>query len=380
MFQRLRERLETRLSEQVYLDALKDAASGTALRRTRPETGALIMAIAILAVPVLTVLIGLGIIWITDFAIFAVFIGLLFIAFGLYLLPWPRRPFDGIEIGPAEAPEIFAALDTVTDGLGAPPIDAIVVTDDFNAAIARHLGRTILMIGALLWQAASPAERHALVAHEVAHLVNGDPRRRGLPGAALTVLDRWLGVLGVSKRVKQGYYATLNDYDRIGYSAITEIMLMPIQLVVELLDLLLLRLVFIGAHRSEYLADSLAAAVAGRTPLQSLLDKAERAGVIAIALKRLDAARLKDGRELLERLSGAFDDPTIQTEPPARGPVTTAGTHPPTALRKGFIDSLPGTPETAPAPPGLSEPDPAFEAAMARIGDRLLARLEEASH
>lgn len=83
----------------------------------------------------------------------------------------------GRVLSPEEAPELRKLLKLLCTEIGSPVPDAIVLTDDFNAAIMQHprLGifgwsRSVLILGTPLLMATTPQETAAVLAHECGHL------------------------------------------------------------------------------------------------------------------------------------------------------------------------------------------------------------------
>jgi heat shock protein HtpX len=84
------------------------------------------------------------------------------------------------------ADEVARALDT-------SPVDGIVISSDFNAGLGQggRRRRRILHLGLPLVSILNGEERVALLAHELAHSVNGDPNRGFFVGTAISSLAQW---------------------------------------------------------------------------------------------------------------------------------------------------------------------------------------------
>ncbi len=92
----------------------------------------------------------------------------------------PDNPEDGLPLGRDDAPGLFEELDRLRAALAAPPLDAVYLDGEFNAAIRQHhkLGgrtRNVLWLGQPLLEMLSPAACRAILAHETAHIA----RRHG---------------------------------------------------------------------------------------------------------------------------------------------------------------------------------------------------------
>jgi Zn-dependent protease with chaperone function len=86
-----------------------------------------------------------------------------------------------------QLPELFALLDEIADALDAPRVHRVAIVEGTDSAFAQ-LGfrrRGLLTIGLARFHVLAPQERVALLAHEVAHAVDGDPRRGVLIGGSL---------------------------------------------------------------------------------------------------------------------------------------------------------------------------------------------------
>lgn len=84
---------------------------------------------------------------------------------------------EGRPLARAQFPELFAAVDDLRARAKAPALDAVLLTNDFNAAVVQHprfglLGgaRNYLILGLPLMHALSPEEFKAVIAHEFGHL------------------------------------------------------------------------------------------------------------------------------------------------------------------------------------------------------------------
>lgn len=84
---------------------------------------------------------------------------------------------DGIEIGPDDAPQLFATIERLRERLDTPRIDHVLIDGDFNASIvqAPRLGplgweRNYLTLGLAYMQALSPEELESVIAHELGHI------------------------------------------------------------------------------------------------------------------------------------------------------------------------------------------------------------------
>lgn len=89
-------------------------------------------------------------------------------------------PPEGLELDPADAPELFAMIDKLHRRLGAPRLHHVLIDDTFNAGVAQvpRLGifgwpRNYLIIGLPLMKALTKMQFQAVLAHEFGHLAGG---------------------------------------------------------------------------------------------------------------------------------------------------------------------------------------------------------------
>ncbi|GGJ35883.1 M48 family metallopeptidase [Deinococcus roseus] len=188
--------------------------------------------------------VGLALYFHSDPAYFAC-AGLL--ALGWYLQsPILQRP-HGV-VTREQAPVLYGVLDQIAR-LQNTRIDHLAVQENFNASFLRvegwH-GKAVVALGYPLMSILTPEEKVAVMAHEVAHSANGDALRSGLVGMALGTLQKWTII-----------WYRLN---------------LPIEPLIWHGQLILLCF-HRDSQRAEYLADDLAAAVAGSEAMVSALKK-----------------------------------------------------------------------------------------------------------
>ncbi|MER5637159.1 M48 family metallopeptidase [Kitasatospora sp. NPDC002227] len=174
-----------------------------------------------------------------------------------------RAPERGTVLARDKAPALYGLADRVAQVLGAQPVHLIRTNGRFNASFGR-VGlrrRSVLTIGIPLWQALTPQQRVALLAHELGHSVNGDTRRGLWLGSALATLDSWYRILRPA-RVRRA--STLD--------VLSKALLRPGAWLVERLLLLLDRLTTRSGQAAEYRADALAATTASTEAARGMLE------------------------------------------------------------------------------------------------------------
>jgi Zn-dependent protease with chaperone function len=186
-------------------------------------------------------------------------------------LGWALRPRLGSrrkalkvtwELNREQTPALFALLDRIAADVGGRTPDTVAFGVHWMLSIA-SVGlrrRQVLVIGLPLFVTATPQERIALLAHELAHQVNGDARRSLLTQPALTALGR-IAVLT--------HWRTDLDIPFLTYVALL------LRLIAYPAYAAHLGLSLLGSResrRAEHYADALAARVAGTQAAQSMLD------------------------------------------------------------------------------------------------------------
>jgi heat shock protein HtpX len=190
------------------------------------------------------------------------------------------------------------------------------------------------VLGLPLWGALPPQQRVALLGHELGHLVNGDPRR----GLLVQPAYRTLGQLANLFRPVR--YA--------GVNALAEFLARQVMRVLARLawlgQLLLITVGQRDAQRAEYLADQVAARVAGSSAaagvLRSLLlGEGMRLAVVRAVRTGEPARTWRDAAEA-SRTALAGDLPA-RTQLSIRDEVSLFAGHPPKGLRVRMIEARP---------------------------------------
>lgn len=187
-----------------------------------------------------------------------------------------RRPVGPV-LGRAAAPELFALVDDVAAALRAPTVEHIVIGPDYNASYLK-LGprRPAVGIGLALWAALEPAERVALIGHELSHKVNKDLRARVVISRALATLGYWQLLLLPAKaiwRSRSGPVRPAAALWLVVDQVLAPLILVPLFALVEVFGIGLSRLAQRQGQRREYYADDLAAKAAGTRAAVGLAEK-----------------------------------------------------------------------------------------------------------
>ena len=193
--------------------------------------------------------------------VLGILIGVTLLGVGLLMRPRFLK-LDSRESHTVDAPALRAVAAEVARALDRDPPDEIRISADWNAfwGVVGARRRRVLVLGLPLLAALEPQERVALVAHEIGHDRNGDARRSLIVGSAVTGLDRLSDLLRPAPKYDSDYLAEA-ELGPIGWisGGLMWLVSRPVDAVLWLEARLLLR----DMQRAEYLADALAARVAG---------------------------------------------------------------------------------------------------------------------
>ena len=173
----------------------------------------------------------------------------------------------------AAAPELRALAARVAAELGTAAPDLIAVDGDYNASYSR-IGirrRVLLTLGLPLWETLGPAERVALLGHELGHGANGDSRSGLWIGSALGTLEEWYRMLRPDRSVRRVNSRAGASSMVLASEKLAQVVLGVFAELVLLVHRLLGRLTALSGRRAEYRADELATRVAGTEATADLL-------------------------------------------------------------------------------------------------------------
>lgn len=278
-----------------------------------------------------------------DFPSRSLVVGLALILLTVVLRPrLGRRPARNRILRRDEAPTLFALVDRVATAVGTAAPRVIAVDETFNAATGRFglRRRTVLLFGMPLWITLGPAERVALLAHELGHQINGDPTRGLFVQPALGTFHILASSTGANRSIREVVFA------RHGIATVfqffLEVVLWMISRVFLLIHVGLSALGMRDHQRAEYLADQVAVEVAGTTAMVSLLDRF----ILIEPIARLVAYRAETAAP---DSSGALVQEyheSVRSDLPRLGQLTMRHTslwdsHPPTGLRARMVRAWP---------------------------------------
>jgi Zn-dependent protease with chaperone function len=234
-------------------------------------------------------------------------------------------------------PTLYRVTDEVASRLGTRRVDLLLITTHFNAFFYRAgwSRKNVLCLGMPLFEILTPQERVALIAHELGHSANGDASRTFFISSAIRSLYAWRDMF-------------VGDGDFIILSLTFLLVGLP-RLIALILGLIATGLVLLLANesqRAEYLADGMAARVAGTEAMLNLLHKLHMAPTLGKAMDNFYETGARRGVfEALRRKVAHV--PPRELERVARVEKSLDArldsTHPPTAYRIELLKARPVT-------------------------------------
>jgi Zn-dependent protease with chaperone function len=179
-----------------------------------------------------------------------------------------------IPLSRAEAPDLYAVADQIAHALETPPAQALAVDGSVNSTVRRTgwRRRPTITIGLPLWWALGPAERVAVLGHELAHMRNGDLDMGIVVGGANRALDTWYYLLKPEARRAPLITVSSLDFSSNAARFVAPIFQVPLVAAINGYRRLMSFVDRTERQRSEYLADGLAARAAGREAMARALD------------------------------------------------------------------------------------------------------------
>jgi heat shock protein HtpX len=268
---------------------------------------------------------------------------------------------DGIEVTREEAPQLWSVVYAAAQAVGAPRIDHLSVSNEFNASCGRVglRGATTLVIGLPLWGALSPAGRQALLGHELGHLVNGDPTRGFWTQLTLTTFARLAQVFdpqGLDETAPAKYHARVDPRNAVSLTlaaVVQYVLFFPLHVFFSATQRALLRLAGEEHQRAEVYADAIGTHLGGTPGAVELADVWLSRGLVNRGLIR-GAEESADpavwNREVLASVEQSPAELRLAEQHSLRGQASRFASHPPDGLRSRLVSSWPFTPPIIPTP------------------------------
>ena len=306
-------------------------------RLTPAKAGAYAIAFAVHLLTAALVLFAVVLVVASSFNVGSLIIALFPLAIAFLLRPRLGSVPEEGQVSRETAPTLYALTDEIAAALEVTPADVIIINEDFNASWATLSlrRRRVLTLGLPLVAALEPQELVAVIAHEFAHARNGDATRGLVVGSAVDALGEVYSLLAPDEAGDE------TDAGIFGWviAAIQYVVSRPILALLYLELHLLLR----DTQRAEYLADLLAARVAGAEAEIGSHEKLLLASTFDAVVQR-KAGRDGDPRDVFERIRAEFAAvPERERERRRRvarlEEARLSDTHPPTAHRIRLVES-----------------------------------------
>ena len=278
------------------------------------------------------------------------------------------------------APALYSIAGRIGRDVGAKPVALITLNAGFNASYAQ-LGlrrRRVLSIGLSLWNVLTDQQRVAIIAHELAHQVNGDLSETVVVGTALRSLSEWHQALRLPRWTPGGgsMFAFIETLAQVGTRAVFGILRFGVGRLFDVESGLLFR----SGQRAEYYADRLAAQVSSTLAMVECLDTCHLDRACSLALRYAAQRQEPDIWAAQRRFFDDFNPKEwerLRRLDARRGSAVDA-THPPTNLRIDLLRS--GTQYEARVEMSREESLAVaheMASAFALVGDNVAARFAE---
>lgn len=247
MIDQLKQRLHAKHSERVFLDAQRGLIERPRLTSRRVLGYAL--SLTILALPFGFFVLGAWMILFQSQHLFMIVGGIFALIFAYIIHPRPVRRTDK-EFDRTDMPELFRLMDAIASEMGVKTPDAFASNYDFHDYATTYglfKRRTLIGVGMPLWWLRSDAERIAVLAQQIAHFGNGDPKQDAIVGAAFETTLRWEHIL--TPPPDPDFHPGVGD---LIAGAIMFVLRLPVRIIGEVL----LYLEFGTGQRSVYIADA----------------------------------------------------------------------------------------------------------------------------
>ncbi|MEO3945854.1 M48 family metallopeptidase [Gorillibacterium sp. CAU 1737] len=263
----------------------------------------------------------------------------------LLLLAWMTRPrFHRMKDTPLsreEFPVTYQVVDEIAASLNARSVSGIVPWAAYNAAFGQYGPRrkSYLFLGIPLLSVLNKQEWVALLSHEIGHGMNGDPNRGLFFNSAINTLTVWHSIIRPERILgSDGYSFT------ILFMIPVNLMLLLLSKGVHLFLALLCHLNWLDSQRAEFLADRIAVEGAGKEAKLGLLHKLSLNSLFEFCVRK--TINTRNTSPLLDEFARQAAALPEREHERLRRAARLEGscldnTHPPTADRIAFMESLP---------------------------------------
>jgi Zn-dependent protease with chaperone function len=215
--------------------------------------------------------------------VFALLGGVVMLGSAWFMRPRLGRVPDEDVVAREQAPELHRLVDEVAATLGTRAPDVLVVDHRYNASwsVLGLRRRRVLELGLPLINALDADERIAVIAHELAHERNGDATRGFVVGSSCVALNELYALISPREPLDAAPRAE-TAYGGLE-AVIGQAVLWGVSRPVSLLLSVQAHLLWHDSRRAEFLADALAAQVAGTAAVVHLHEKTLLAATVQAA-------------------------------------------------------------------------------------------------
>jgi Zn-dependent protease with chaperone function len=190
---------------------------------------------------------------------------------------WVTRPQFGKTpptLPRTDYPVLYGVVDQIAETMQSRTPAGIAISPEYNASFGRYgwQQKETIALGLPLLLTLKGQEKVALIVHELAHGVSGDPLRGAWLGFAIRTLQQWVYLLRPVSKSNVGRGTSAGALVDIS-SFISNLIGMVIEKVVYAILYLMAVLTYRDSQRAEYRADYLSAQVSGTNGALLLLDK-----------------------------------------------------------------------------------------------------------
>lgn len=267
LFAQLYSRIGKRNSEKLFVEFQNKESLSPQFRFS------FVLAVAIATLTHLTTILmltlGILIILFGNFSVTSIILGAFLLLTGWFLFPKMGKFPEKVALR-EEFPTLFQTVFAISEKLQTRPVDAIILDGSFNASFSTvgWKRKKVLTLGLPLISILSPQEFVALLGHELAHDIHGDPMRGLYIGSAIDSLSRWHALFTPARMgyIRRGCVAAFTNY-------VANTLMAILSIFPWILAYLLSHLLWRESQRAEYLADRLSAEVGGKQAALSMLRK-----------------------------------------------------------------------------------------------------------
>lgn len=235
-------------------------------------------------------------------------------------------------------PHIFKFVEGIARAQKSKVPDSIVINNEFNASMGFYglTRKRKLTLGLPLLEVLTIEEKAALVAHELAHVENGDVLRGQYSGLAIATVFSWATILK-----PQSPWYSMDDTNNFFVNLLAvpfKILVFLLSILLEGLGKILITSTWKESQRAEYLADYCAAQTAGTAASIGALLKSAQFGKLTDVMSKLEYSPDWHSEDPIRDLKYAFEPSPGEPDAIfAMDDFSKTSTHPPVQFRMEFL-------------------------------------------